>query len=185
MVSSHTKCDLLAHCAQSSFFVQKKITMKTFFSIEYFDFLVIFPSLFVRMDFSLWSRLGHRKDNKETPSNKVCTFLSFFLCFTATKSHFPLPAQDASVESSLVKNNINLVTAEPTTDTLKQSFDTRKLTPTVQPVLPTRRSSGQAAENEKDLSSSSNDGFRLSVLVPCQDPDTGFTKKCLLVKKTL
>eukprot|EP00093_Oithona_nana_P003622 03622.XXX_69525_70371_1 [CDS] Oithona nana genome sequencing. len=92
---------------------------------------------------------------------------------------------DASVESSLVKNNINLVTAEPTTDTLKQSFDTRKLTPTVQPVLPTRRTSGQAAENEKDLSSSSNDGFRLSVLVPCQDPDTGFTKKCLLVKKTL
>ena len=28
-----------------------------------------------------------------------------------------------------------------------------------------------------------NDGFRLSVLVPCDDPDTGQTKKCLLVKK--
>ena len=29
-----------------------------------------------------------------------------------------------------------------------------------------------------------NDGFRLSVLVPCDDPDTGQTKKCLLVKKS-
>ena len=29
-----------------------------------------------------------------------------------------------------------------------------------------------------------NDGFRLSILVPCDDPDTGQTKKCLLVKKT-
>ena len=29
-----------------------------------------------------------------------------------------------------------------------------------------------------------NDGFRLSVLVPCDDPDTGQTIKCLLVKKT-
>ena len=29
-----------------------------------------------------------------------------------------------------------------------------------------------------------NDGYRLSVLVPCDDPDTGQTKKCLLVKKT-
>ena len=28
-----------------------------------------------------------------------------------------------------------------------------------------------------------NDGFRLSVLVPCNDPDTGQPKKCLLVKK--
>ena len=146
-------------------------------------FHVIFLHFCQQWFFSSGPRLGHRKDNKDAPSNKVCTFLSFFLCFTATKSHFPLPAQDASVEPSLVKNNINLVTAEPTV-TLKQSFDTRKLTPTVQPVLPTRRSSGQAAENEEDLSSS-NDGFRLSVMVPCQDPNTGYTKKCLLVKKTL
>ena len=32
--------------------------------------------------------------------------------------------------------------------------------------------------------SNSNDGFRLSVLVPCDDPDTGQKKKCLLVRKT-
>ena len=120
------------------------------------------------------SKLGHRKEGY----HKFCTFFyPFFLCChgTATKSHFPLPAQDASVESSLVKNNINLVTAQPTVDTSAPSFDTRKLT-----ASSTRRKEGQAAENEE-----SNDGFRLSVLVPCQDPDTGFTKKCLLVKKTL
>ena len=145
---------------------------------------MLFSCIFVNSDFfPLVLDWATGRITKTRHLTKFALFLSFFLCFTATKSHFPLPAQDASVEPSLVKNNINLVTAEPTV-TLKQSFDTRKLTPTVQPVLPTRRSSGQAAENEEDLSSS-NDGFRLSVMVPCQDPNTGYTKKCLLVKKTL
>ena len=78
----------------------------------------------------------------------------------------------------MVKNNINLVTAMPT----KETFDTRKLTPDLSEL------SGQSqpvSAETKTPSSETNDGFKLSVLVPCQDPDTGFTKKCLLVKKAI
>ena len=83
----------------------------------------------------------------------------------------------------MVKNNINLVTALPTTT--KESFDTRKLTPDLSTSLSGQSQHSQPISAETKDTSDTNDGFKLSVLVPCQDPDTGFTKKCLLVKKAI